>query len=93
LLTQSIGARVSPKTRGARLRRAVRVGRPTGNQPLKPRAATRTWPPARSAVRVMVSVMVVMVVVPMMRRVRQRDVCEQQQRDGNSNNLTHDSIP
>jgi hypothetical protein len=41
----------------------------------------------------MVSVMVVMVVVPMMRRVRQRDVCEQQQRDGNSNNLTHDSIP
>jgi ssDNA-binding replication factor A large subunit len=40
----------------------------------------------------MVHAMVVMVVVSMMRRVRQCDVCEKHQRDGQSDNLTHDSI-
>ena len=34
-----------------------------------------------------------MVVVPMMRRVRQRDVCEKNQSDREAYNLTHDSIP
>jgi hypothetical protein len=36
---------------------------------------------------------VVAVVVPMMRRVRQRDVCEKNQGDREADNLTHDSIP
>jgi hypothetical protein len=38
-------------------------------------------------------VMAVMVVVPMMRRIRQRDVCEKNQCDHEANNLTHDWIP
>jgi hypothetical protein len=41
----------------------------------------------------MVCVMAMVVVVPMMRRVRQCDVREKHQRDGKSNNLNHDSIP
>jgi hypothetical protein len=40
----------------------------------------------------MVMVMM-MVVVPMMRRVRQRDVCEKYQRNDKSDNLAHDSRP
>jgi hypothetical protein len=31
--------------------------------------------------------------VPMMRRVRQRDVCEKNQRDREADKLAHDSIP
>jgi len=39
-------------------------------------------------------VMVVMaVMVPVMRRVRQRDVCEKNQCDREAHNLAHDSIP
>jgi hypothetical protein len=38
-------------------------------------------------------VVMVVMVVPMMRRVRQRDVCEKNQCDHEANNLTHDSIP
>jgi hypothetical protein len=38
-------------------------------------------------------VMVMMVVVSMMRRVRQGDVCEKHQRDDKSDNLAHDSRP
>jgi hypothetical protein len=38
-------------------------------------------------------VMMVAMVVPMMRRVRQRDVCEKKQCDHKANNLTHDWIP
>ena len=37
--------------------------------------------------------MMVVVVMAMMRRVRQRNVCEKNQRDREANNLTHDSIP
>ncbi len=40
----------------------------------------------------MVGMMSVMM-VPMMRRVRQRDVCEKNQRDREADKLTHDSIP
>jgi hypothetical protein len=39
-----------------------------------------------------VVVMAVMV-VPMMRRVRQRDVCEKNQCEREADNLAHDSIP
>ena len=43
----------------------------------------------------MMGVMGVMgvMVVPMMRRVRQRDVCEKNQCDHEADNLSHDSIP
>jgi hypothetical protein len=37
-------------------------------------------------------VMVVAVMVPMMRRVRQRDVCQKNQCDREGDNLDHDSI-
>jgi hypothetical protein len=37
-------------------------------------------------------VVMVVMVVPMMRRVRQRDVCQKNQCDHETNNLTHDSI-
>ena len=40
-----------------------------------------------------VGVMGVMMMVPMMRRVRQRDVCEKNQCDREANDLAHDSIP
>jgi hypothetical protein len=43
--------------------------------------------------RPVVNAMVMVVVMPMMRRVRQRHVCEQNQCDREPNNLTHDSIP
>jgi hypothetical protein len=36
---------------------------------------------------------VVVMVVAMMRRVRQRDVCQKNQRDREANKLSHDSIP
>jgi hypothetical protein len=36
---------------------------------------------------------VMMVVVPMVRRVRQRGVCEKKQCDRDANNLTHDRFP
>jgi hypothetical protein len=42
---------------------------------------------------VMVMMVMSVVVVPMMRRVRQRDVCEKNQCDREADNLTHDSIP
>jgi hypothetical protein len=42
---------------------------------------------------VMMNAMVMVVVMPMMRRVRQRNVCEKNQRGREPNNLTHDSIP
>jgi hypothetical protein len=61
---------------------------------------TRTGPRHRDGRRyalkstVMVVMVVVMVMVmPMMRRVRQRDVCEKYQCDREAYNLTHDSIP
>jgi len=38
-------------------------------------------------------VMSTMVVMPMVRRVRQRDVCEKNQRDRKADKLAHDSIP
>jgi hypothetical protein len=38
----------------------------------------------------MMVVMMVAVVVAMMRRVRQRDVCEKNQRDREADDLTHD---
>jgi len=41
----------------------------------------------------MVCVMVMVVMVPMVRRVCQRNVCKKNQSDRQANNLTHDSIP
>jgi hypothetical protein len=38
-------------------------------------------------------VMVMVVVMPMMRRVRERNVCKKNQCDREANELTHDSIP
>jgi hypothetical protein len=38
-------------------------------------------------------VMVTVMVVPMMRRARQRDVCQKNQRDRQADNLTHDENP
>jgi hypothetical protein len=43
--------------------------------------------------RPVVGAMVMVVVVPMMRRVRQRNVCQKNQCDREPNNLSHDSIP
>ena len=38
-------------------------------------------------------VVMAVMVVPMMRRVRQRDVCEKNQCEREADNLAHDSIP
>jgi hypothetical protein len=43
--------------------------------------------------RPVVNAMVVVVVVPMMRRVRQGNVCEKNQRGREPNNLNHDCDP
>jgi hypothetical protein len=63
----------------------------------KPRSAAAPEPgQARDSARsmpVMVNAMVMVVVMPMMRRIRQRNVCEKNQRGRKRNNLTHDSIP
>jgi hypothetical protein len=52
------------------------------------RRAART-----SSMRPVMDAMVMVVVVPMMRRVRQRNICQKNQCDREPNNLTHDSIP
>jgi len=57
------------------------------------RGLPRARGPRPSARPGVVNAMVVVIVMPMMRRVGQRDVCEKNQRDREANNLTHDSIP
>jgi hypothetical protein len=56
------------------------------------RATPNQWPKSMMRV-VVVGVMGVMMMVPMVRRVRQRDVCEKNQCDREANDLAHDSIP
>jgi hypothetical protein len=59
----------------------------------RPRTATALSYRLKSMRPRMVMVVMVVMVVPMMRRIRQRDVCEKNQCDHEANNLTHDSIP
>lgn len=67
----------------------LRAVRSTRGGPFRPHSKARLRAPLAVGPRMM-NVMVVAVVVAMMRRIRQRHVCQQHHRDRNSDNLAHD---